>query len=104
MSAMMPRCKGKLAKAQDSFFRSMIVYEVSRDLNQLTQNNIKSIPFQTPRLVKVHNVWLGFIIRFCQIAVVGYVLTYAIYLEKGYQVGGRSTTGLRDRVGTWLRE
>ena len=36
--------------------------------------------------MKVHNVWLGVIIRFCQIAVVGYVLTYAIYLEKGYQV------------------
>ena len=40
---MMPRCKGKLAKAQDSFFRSMIVYEVSMDLNQLLQNNVKSI-------------------------------------------------------------
>ena len=38
--------------------------------------------------MKVHNVWLGVIIRFCQIAVVGYVLTYAIYLEKGYQVEG----------------
>ena len=35
MSAMMPRCKGKLAKAQDSFFRSMIVYEVRKDLNHL---------------------------------------------------------------------
>ena len=42
MSAMMPRCKGKLAKAQDSFFRSMIVYEVSRDLNQFPENNVKS--------------------------------------------------------------
>ena len=40
--------------------------------------------------MKVHNVWLGVIIRFCQIAVVGYVLTYAIYLEKGYQVGGKA--------------
>ena len=40
---MPPRCKGKLAKAQDSFFRSMIVYEVSRDLNQLAQNYVKSI-------------------------------------------------------------
>ena len=53
----------------------------------LTSLSMCTFPLKTPRLVKVHNVWLGVIIRFCQIAVVGYVLTYAIYLEKGYQVG-----------------
>ena len=44
------------------------------------------IVYETPRLVRVHNVWLGVLIRYCQVAVVAYVLTYAIWFEKGYQV------------------
>ena len=52
---------------------------------------MRTFPLKTPRLVKVHNVKLGVIVRFCQIAVMFYVITYAIYLEKGYQVGGVAT-------------
>ena len=42
---------------------------------------------KTPRLIRVHNVWLGVLVRLSQIAVICYVLTYAIWLERGYQVG-----------------
>ena len=45
------------------------------------------IEYETPRLVKVHNVWLGVVIRLCQIGVIAYVISYAILYERGYQVG-----------------
>lgn len=44
------------------------------------------IEYETPRLVKVHNVWLGLVIRISQLAVIAYVISYAILYERGYQV------------------
>jgi len=44
------------------------------------------IEYETPRLVKVHNVWLGIVIRISQALVIAYVATYAIMYERGYQV------------------
>ena len=45
------------------------------------------IEYETPRLVKVHNVWLGIVIRISQMLVIAYVISYAILYERGYQVG-----------------
>jgi len=59
--------KRRLAKYRSSFLQGLIEYE-------------------TPRLVKVHNVWLGIVIRISQILVIAYVATYAIMYERGYQV------------------
>ena len=44
------------------------------------------IEYETPRLVKVHNVGLGVVIRVSQILVITYVASYAIFYERGYQV------------------
>lgn len=44
------------------------------------------IEYETPRLVKVHNVWLGMVIRLSQVMVIAYVISYAIVYERGYQV------------------
>ena len=44
------------------------------------------IEYETPRLVKVHNVWLGIVIRISQLAVIAYIVSYAVLYEKGYQV------------------
>lgn len=50
--------------------------------NSLLQSFIE---YETPRLVKVHNVYLGLVIRVCQILVFSYVISYAILYERGYQ-------------------
>ena len=56
-------------------------------LDRLTHTFFQGlIEYETPRLVKVHNVWLGLIIRLCQVSVIAYVITYAILYERGYQV------------------
>lgn len=55
--------------------------------NSLLQSFIE---YETPRLVKVHNVYLGLVIRVCQILVFSYVISYAILYERGYQVSKHS--------------
>eukprot|EP00095_Tigriopus_kingsejongensis_P001653 snap_masked-scaffold801_size95070-processed-gene-0.12 protein:Tk01653 transcript:snap_masked-scaffold801_size95070-processed-gene-0.12-mRNA-1 annotation:"hypothetical protein DAPPUDRAFT_206200" len=47
------------------------------------------IEYETPRLVKVHNVYLGLVIRVSQILVFSYVISYAILYERGYQEFGQ---------------
>ena len=49
------------------------------------------IEYETPRLVKVHNVWLGIVIRISQMLVIAYVISYAILYERGYQVSRVAT-------------
>jgi hypothetical protein len=44
------------------------------------------IEYETPRLVKVHNIKLGIVIRISQMLVIAYVISYAIIYERGYQV------------------
>ncbi len=66
------------------------------------------IEYETPRLVKVHNIWLGLTIRLCQVLVIAYVITYAIIYERGYQVRGEKMrplwVGVCVKEREWARE
>ena len=44
------------------------------------------IEYETPRLVKIHNRKVGLVRRCIQIGIVLYVVLYALWLQKGYQV------------------
>ncbi len=56
------------------------------------------IGYETPRLVKVHNVTLGLVMRFSQLMVIAYVISYAIVYERGYQVLSSSGNVCKDVV------